>query len=241
MSLTARTANGSPAQAADRARSMDGPPGDGRSTGGPSTARRSRTALPGRRATASSPSARADVAVPADWPLEETRLDLDLGGEGRLSASTYDDGKQRRFRARPQPPPLPCSKARAFSARSRMRRPPALRRAATAMPSGQDARSSGWRPALADFILLLRQVVESRRGARRSRGRRPMLSAAEDAFARLDWPSATRTLCRPGAVDAPSSSASGNCPTACRRSRTGWTTTQRAVGRRRLAGADRRG
>jgi alpha-mannosidase len=40
--------------------------------------------------------ARPDVEVPADWPLEETRLDIDLGGEGLLRLS-YPDGTVESF------------------------------------------------------------------------------------------------------------------------------------------------
>ena len=52
------------------------------------------TARRGRPATASWRSPICEVEVPADWPLEEARLDLDLGGEGLLRIAYADGGAE---------------------------------------------------------------------------------------------------------------------------------------------------
>ena len=66
------------------------------------------------------------IEVPADWPLEETRLDVHLGGEGLLRIA-YPDGTRRGLRARPQPRALP-GEGPPLRRRGRVRRPPPLRR-----------------------------------------------------------------------------------------------------------------
>ena len=70
------------------------------------------------------------IEVPEDWPLEETRLDVHLGGEGLLRIA-YPDGTRRGLRARPEPRALP-GEGPPLRRRGRMRRAAAVRRARTA-------------------------------------------------------------------------------------------------------------
>src|SRR5262245_24861256 len=53
------------------------------------------------------------VTVPADWRLERTRLDLDLGGEGLVRVD-YGDGKRDAFGLDPNHQRFPL-KSRRFS------------------------------------------------------------------------------------------------------------------------------
>ena len=106
-----------------------------RSKAGPSTDARSRhgAAWPTRDGVV---AARAidGVEVPADWPLEEARLDLDLGGEGLLRIA-YADGGDEAFGLDPNHQRFPL-KARRFAVARRVRRAPALRRAEPRRPPG---------------------------------------------------------------------------------------------------------
>ena len=66
------------------------------------------------------------IEVPEDWPLEETRLDVHLGGEGLLRIA-YPDGGGEAFGLDPNHERFPV-KGRRFDVAGRMRRPPPLRR-----------------------------------------------------------------------------------------------------------------
>ena len=128
------------------------------------------------------------VTVPADWPLEDVRLDLDLGGEG-LARLAYDDGKTAAFALDPNHRRFHLE-GRSFSIGADC---------VARLPFGEpkrDARLENatlvWlEPELADLVLLMRQVVEAADVLGDHDAVAPMLSAAEDAFARLDWPSST--------------------------------------------------
>ena len=128
------------------------------------------------------------VAVPADWPLEAVRLDLDLGGEG-LIRLTYDDGTRAAFALDPNHRRFRLE-GKSFSIDAEC---------VARLPFGVPNRNARLQHAalvrletgLADFILLMRQVVEAAEVLGAHEAVDAMLSAAEDAFARLDWPSAT--------------------------------------------------
>ncbi len=128
------------------------------------------------------------VSVPADWPLEAVRLDLDLGGEG-LVRLTYDVDTHAAFAVDPNHQRLHLE-GRSFSIDAEC-----VARLPFGVPNHnarlQNAALVWLEIELADFILLMRQVVEAAEVLGNHEAVEPMLSAAEDAFARLDWPSAT--------------------------------------------------
>ena len=131
----------------------------------------------------------AQVTVPADWPLEETRLDLDLGGEGLIRLA-YDGGKSAAFALDPNHHSFHLQ-GRSFTVSA-----DCVARLPFGVPN-RDARLGRtelvWlETGLADFILLLRQVVEAAEALGDHDAVAPMLSAAEDAFAAIDWPSSTQ-------------------------------------------------
>ena len=197
-----------PAQAADRARALDGARRRFRSTAGPSTASRTPTAPPGRPATASSRSRIRDVEVPADWPLEEARLDVDLGGEGLLRIA-YADGGGEAFGLDPNHQRFPL-KARRFAVSAEC-----VARLPFGVPN-RDARLARARlirldPDLAELTLLLDPGRRDRRGARRPRGgaaapRRRRGRAAPGSTGRPPPPPTSRASRR-----ARSRSGSGSC------------------------------
>ena len=73
-----------------------------------------------------------DVAVPDDWPLEEARLDLDLGGEGLLRIA-YADGGAEAFGLDPNHQRFPLTRP-PFRGQRRMRGAAAVRRAEPRRP-----------------------------------------------------------------------------------------------------------
>ena len=66
------------------------------------------------------------MTVPADWPLEDARLDLDLGGEG-LVRLAYAGGDGEAFGLDPNHQRFPLKGRRLLDARG-VRRAPAVRR-----------------------------------------------------------------------------------------------------------------
>ena len=130
-----------------------------------------------------------EVSVPADWPLERTRLDLDLGGEG-LVRLDYGDGKQRSLRPRSQSSQVPPEGA-ALLGQSRNGRPPALRRTQPRAASGNRARhpvrarASGICPARPAARSTRREVLGAHEVIE------PLIEAGERALARVDWPTET--------------------------------------------------
>ncbi|MCT7378055.1 alpha-mannosidase [Chelativorans salis] len=132
--------------------------------------------------------AHGEAEVPADWPLEECRLDLDLGGEG-LVRVTYAGGVCEGFGLDPNHRQLPL-KGRRFFVRAEC-----VARLPFGVPS-RDARLARARivridPELCDFALLVTQVAETAEVLQMHEAVPPLLSAGEAALARLDWPSAT--------------------------------------------------
>ncbi|MAS04675.1 MAG: alpha-mannosidase [Ahrensia sp.] len=130
----------------------------------------------------------AEAEVPEDWPLEETRLILDLGGE---SLVTLDDGEGKpvRFGLDPYHREFPL-KARRVSIRAE---------SVARKPFGQPVRDphlSAARIAWIDWPvhrlqLLVRQVAEAARTLGENEVVPHLLDAAETALRSLDWPSDT--------------------------------------------------
>jgi alpha-mannosidase len=131
-----------------------------------------------------------EVSVPADWPLEAARLELDLGGEGlvRLAyANGVNDGfgldpNHRRFRL----------KDRIFSVGAEC-----VARHPFGVPNRDPrlvlARIIQIDLELTEFILLLTQTVEAATELGSHEVVDPLLSCAEKALRKLDWPTATDT------------------------------------------------
>jgi alpha-mannosidase len=130
-----------------------------------------------------------EVSVPADWPLDDVRLDLDLGGEG-LVRLCYESGASDAFGLDPN--------HRSF----RLKEP---RFAVTAecvarLPFGVPNRNARlgrarlvWLESeLDDFALLLRQAIELAQVLERHEVIDPLLSAAEESLRELRWPTATQ-------------------------------------------------
>ena len=129
------------------------------------------------------------VEVPAKWPLERTRLDLDLGGEGLLRV-TYADGQSDGFGLDPNHQRF-VLKARGFSVEAEV-----VARSPFGVPN-RDARLKRARlvliePALSDLVLRLQLVIETATVLGDHEVVPPLLSAGEATFAALEWPSATR-------------------------------------------------
>jgi len=132
--------------------------------------------------------AHGEVAVPGDWPLDGTWLDLNLGGEGLLRIR-YGDGEEpwgldafhRRF-------PL---RERSFSIETS---------AVARMPFGvpnRDARLEWARLVLLDGALLrltrqIRLVIDTGRAFGGHEVVEHLVRSAERALALLDWPSDTQ-------------------------------------------------
>ncbi|MFO1143553.1 MAG: alpha-mannosidase [Amaricoccus sp.] len=130
----------------------------------------------------------AGVEVPADWPLDETRLDVNLGGEGLLRIA-YPDGTGEAFGLDPNHERFPV-KARRFdvSADCVARLPFGVPHRAAALARARLIRLD---PALAELVLLITQVADAAHELDGHEAVSPMLAAVEDALAMLDWPSAT--------------------------------------------------
>jgi alpha-mannosidase len=129
-----------------------------------------------------------DVEVPADWPLDAARLELDLGGEG-LVRIAYPGGEGEAFGLDPNHRRF-ALRHRGFSVRAEC-----VARLPFGVPN-RDARLARAQlslidPELIELALLLTQVAETAEVLDGHEVVPPLLSAAEDALARLDWPSAT--------------------------------------------------
>ena len=132
--------------------------------------------------------AHGEAAVPSDWPLSETRLDLDLGGEGLLRIQ-YPGADDQASGLDPNHQRFPLRQDR-FSVKAEC-----VARFPLGVPN-RDARLARAQIAWIDFeleafCLLLRQVAEAATELTGHEVVSPMLSAAEEALTWIDWPSAT--------------------------------------------------
>lgn len=130
----------------------------------------------------------SQATVPADWPLEETRLQLDLGGESLITL-VFGDGEKESFGLDPYHQEFPL-KGRSFSIATdsvarfpfgEQNRQPKLNRA-----------QLGWLDLPVHRLhLLLVQIVEAIEALRDHEVVPHMLDVAEMALRSLEWPSAT--------------------------------------------------
>ena len=131
----------------------------------------------------------ATAEVPAHWPLEETRLHLDLGGESLVTLS-YPNRDAVSFGVDPYHRELPLRHRQvAIAAESTARllfgepvRAPRLNRAVLQWID----------QPLHRFHLLMRQVHEAATALGDHEVVPLLLAAAEDAYRALDWPSDTQ-------------------------------------------------
>lgn len=126
--------------------------------------------------------------IPGDWPLEQVRLDLDLGGEGLVDI-TYDGDDGEGFGLDPNHQRFSL-KGRKFSVSAQC-----VARLPFGVPNRQAhlkrAQISWIEPELIEFTLLLRQVMETAEVLGQHEVVEPLIGAGTVALARLDWPSAT--------------------------------------------------
>lgn len=130
----------------------------------------------------------AKAAVPADWPLEETRLQLDLGGESLITL-TFAEGKSESFGLDPYHQEFPLN-SRSFSVATD---------SVARFPFGEPNRQPKLNRARLAWLdlpvhrlhLLLRQIVEAIEALGDHEAVPHMMDAAEAALLGLDWPSAT--------------------------------------------------
>jgi alpha-mannosidase len=130
----------------------------------------------------------ASATVPATWPLEETRLSLDVGGESLLTLS-YPDGRAENFGIDPNHEEFPLlAREVCIATESVARKPfgqpvrePRLARAAFIQIEG----------ALEQLHLLLTQIVETAQALGADEAVPHLMEAAETALRALDWPSHT--------------------------------------------------
>ncbi|MDL2408529.1 glycoside hydrolase family 38 C-terminal domain-containing protein [Rhizobium calliandrae] len=126
--------------------------------------------------------------VPTDWPLEETRLQLDLGGESLITL-TYDGGRSERFGLDPFHQEFPLKDRNLSITTDSVAR----------LPFGEPNRQprlSRAQLALLDIPvhrlnLLMRQIAEAVEALDEHDVVPHLLDAAETALRSLDWPSAT--------------------------------------------------
>ncbi len=130
----------------------------------------------------------AEARVPADWPIDDTRLILDLGGESLITL-TYPDGGTVSFGLDPYHREFPLA-AREVSI---------LSDSVARLPFGQPVREPrltaarlAWiEPAVHKLHLLLRQVAEAVEALGDHEVVPHLLEAAEDTLRTLVWPSDT--------------------------------------------------
>jgi alpha-mannosidase len=132
--------------------------------------------------------AHGEVSVPADWPLDEVRLDLDLGGEGLVRLS-YASGASEAFGLDPNHRRFGLREARfAVTADCVARLPFGVPNRNARLDRAQLV----WLESqLDEFALLLRQVVEMAQVLDGHEVIDPLLSAAEESLCELRWPTAT--------------------------------------------------
>ena len=140
------------------------------------------------------PKSRGTVAfaaqgrAPEHWPLADTRLILDLGGEALVSLS-FEGGETLRYGADPYHREFPI-KGHAFSINAE---------AVARLPFGEPVREPRLNAARLAWIdqpvhqleLRLRQLVETCRLLAGHDVVAHLVAAAEQAFHALDWPSAS--------------------------------------------------
>jgi alpha-mannosidase len=128
------------------------------------------------------------VEIPGSWPLEETFLELDLGGESLLRVG-YPDGSSERFGADPNHQRFPL-RQRSFSLEAET-----VPRFPFGNPNRDPRLSRGhliWIDSDVDrFQRRLRMVIEAARALESGEVVRPLVASAERAVAALRWPSAT--------------------------------------------------
>jgi alpha-mannosidase len=130
-----------------------------------------------------------EVSVPADWPLDEARLDLDLGGEGLVRLS-YASGASDAFGLDPNHHQFRLKEPR-FSVTAEC---------VARLPFGVPNRNARLDQArlvlleshLDELALLLRQVVEMAQLLDGHEVIPPLLSAAEESLRKLRWPTETQ-------------------------------------------------
>jgi len=128
------------------------------------------------------------ATVPEDWPLGETRLDLDLGGEGMLAIS-YTDGRKDGFGLDPYHQRYPL-RDRSFSVAAE---------AVARLPLGVPNRAAHLKhaamvwaeAAVEDLATRLALIAETAEALGEHEVVPLLLSAAEEALASLDWPTST--------------------------------------------------
>ena len=116
----------------------------------------------------------------SNWPLERTRLDLDLGGEG-LCASTTPIGSEEAFGLDPNHQRFPLRSRRFTIERGGVAR----------LPFGVPNRAARLERSrlvliedeLSDLVLYLQQLIETAEVLGDHEAVPPLLSAGEDAFA----------------------------------------------------------
>ena len=131
-----------------------------------------------------------EISVPRSWPLEETRLELDLGGEG-LVRLNYAGGATEGFGLDPNHRRLPLN-GRSFSVAAQCvaRHPFGV---PNRDPRLNEARLIWNHAELVDLVLCLRQAVETAVELNGHEVVDALLSVAESALRKLDWPTATGT------------------------------------------------
>ena len=130
----------------------------------------------------------ASATVPADWPLEHTRLKLDVGGESLLTL-TFGDGQTQSFGLDPYHQEFPL-KHRTIGIETL---------SVPRLPFGEPVRDPRLNtaklilvePELDEFDLLLGQVIEAIETLRDHEVVPHLTAAAETAFRSLDWPSSS--------------------------------------------------
>ncbi|MFZ0215462.1 MAG: alpha-mannosidase, partial [Candidatus Dormiibacterota bacterium] len=128
------------------------------------------------------------VQVPADWPLEQVRLHLSLGGEGLVEV-VYDEGESEGFGLDPNHRRYPLH-AREFAIDAEV---------VGRLPFGQPVRDPHLEaaalvveePDLSRLLALLSAVQSAAGALLEEEVADPLLGAAEHALTLLDWPSDT--------------------------------------------------
>ena len=132
----------------------------------------------------------ARASAPPQWPLEETRLSLNLGGESLLTL-TYPDGARESFGLDPHHEEFPL-RGRDFAVAAQ---------SVARLPFGQPVHAPRLNRAVVFWIdlpverlhLLLTQVAEAVRALEDDEVTPHLMEAAERALRALDWPSRTPT------------------------------------------------